>query len=138
MFRQPGRHEAALRHHGDLPNALADISVIEQGEWHHLARPMTWAAVLEDDRRNILGKGRRGDPGRASVVVRTWGLTSGERQPSERDSRRKKRSHGQVLTESSVDVFGWSRFVMRISVDVNSFVSRAAERTKEYMLSRGR
>src|SRR5206468_1506329 len=115
VFRQPGRHKATLCHQGDLPNALADIRVIEQGEWHHLARSMTWAAVLEDNRSNILGKGRCRDPGRASVVMRTRDLTSRERQHSEGDFRRKKRSHSYDLTESSVAAFGRSRFVVRIS-----------------------
>ena len=92
-FRLPRGHESTLRHRRDLPNVRADIGVIEQGKWHHLARPVAGTAVLEDNRSNIFGKGRTGDAGRAPVVMRTRCLASRERQPSERDSTGKKGSH---------------------------------------------
>src|SRR4029077_1081615 len=79
-LRQPWRHHPTLRHLGDLSNVLADVRVIEQRKWHHLAGPMTWAAALEDNRRNIAGKGGCGDTARASVGVRTRSLTTGERE----------------------------------------------------------
>ena len=89
-LRQPGGHEAAGRHLGDLAGALAGIGVRQQGERGGAAGMVTFRAGMIQDRRDILRPGHGGvgaDGGAAAARQR--------RQRSGWRRERKAHEHGR-------------------------------------------